>query len=91
MRYLICYDVTEDRRRNRVADTLKDYGRRIQFSVFIADLDEALSHRMMEAVRRVVDPEQDKIHVFPLCRACCARAEVMGLAETPKDEPYYII
>jgi CRISPR-associated protein Cas2 len=91
MRYIICYDVTEDHRRNRVADKLKDFGRRIQFSVFVADLDEALAHKMMEEVRREVDPEQDKIHVFLMCRACSAKTEVMGLAETPKDEPYYII
>jgi CRISPR-associated protein Cas2 len=91
MRYVVCYDVVDDRRRNRVADTLKDYGRRVQYSVFVADLDEELAHKMIEAVRREVSSEEDKVHVFLLCRACCGKAQMFGLAETPKDEPYYII
>jgi CRISPR-associated protein Cas2 len=91
MRYVVCYDVVDDHRRNRVADTLKDYGQRVQYSVFVADLDDALAHKMMEAVRREVNPEEDRVHVFLLCRSCCGKTETMGLAETPKDEPYYII
>ncbi len=32
--YLVCYDVTEDRERNRVAKVVEAFGLRIQFSVF---------------------------------------------------------
>lgn len=91
MRYLVCYDVTDDHRRNRIADTLKDYGARIQFSVFLADLDDALTLRMIEALKREIDAGQDKVHIFPLCRACSAKALMLGLADTPKDEAFYII
>lgn len=34
MFYLISYDIPDDRRRVRVAKTLKDYGDRVQYSVF---------------------------------------------------------
>ena len=74
-----------------MADTLKDYGQRVQYSVFVADLDEPLAHKMIETVRCEVNPEEDRVHVFMLCRSCCGKAQMLGLAETPKDEPYYII
>lgn len=32
--YLICYDIEEDRRRNRMAACLQRWGRRVQYSVF---------------------------------------------------------
>jgi CRISPR-associated protein Cas2 len=32
--YLVCYDVTEDRERNRVARVVETYGMRLQWSVF---------------------------------------------------------
>ena len=32
--YLICYDIEDDGRRNRVAKCLERWGRRVQYSVF---------------------------------------------------------
>lgn len=32
--YLICYDIEDDRERNRVAKCLERYGDRVQYSVF---------------------------------------------------------
>lgn len=37
--YVACYDIASDSRRARVADLLKSYGRRVQFSVFEIDVD----------------------------------------------------
>ena len=38
--YLVCYDITSDRVRNKIVKTLEGYGRRVQYSVFECDLDE---------------------------------------------------
>ena len=51
LEYVICYDLTDDRRRDRLAKTLLDYGKRIQHSVFVAHLDDELLERMMARVR----------------------------------------
>src|SRR6266496_4283053 len=39
MLYLVSYDVSDDNRRRRVMEALKDYGRRVQYSVFECNLD----------------------------------------------------
>lgn len=45
-RFLIAYDVSDDRRREKVAKLLQHYGQRVQYSVFIADLNPS-QHRTM--------------------------------------------
>ena len=68
MRYLVCYDIGDDKRRNRLADVLLDFGPRLQESVFLVDLDEELLDRMKERVGRTVDPMVDVVHVFRVLR-----------------------
>jgi CRISPR-associated protein Cas2 len=41
MHFVIAYDIEQDRRRNKVMSALKDYGLRVQYSVFECDLDRA--------------------------------------------------
>ena len=48
MKYVIAYDLADDRRRSRLVSLLLDYGARIQESVFFADLEEDLYVEMME-------------------------------------------
>ena len=47
MRYLICYDIADDRKREHLSKTLLNYGQRIQESVFAADLDEPLAAQLI--------------------------------------------
>lgn len=80
----ICYDVADDRRRARVAMTLKDFGRRAQRSVFEADLSEARFERLVRRLRRLVKPEEDSVRIYRLCEAC--RAKVVALCGPPPYE-----
>jgi CRISPR-associated protein Cas2 len=91
VRFVICYDVTDDRRRERLASTLLDFGRRVQESVFMATLDDELFGRMMKRVEQLVDAEADTLHVLPLCAACEGKVRRLGRAELPEDKPYYIV
>ena len=38
-RYLVAYDIREDKRLRRVHKTMKGYGWSLQYSVFVCDLD----------------------------------------------------
>jgi CRISPR-associated endonuclease Cas2 len=37
--YLVCYDITDDKRRDRVFKVCKNHGEHLQFSVFECDLN----------------------------------------------------
>jgi len=60
-RYLIAYDVPDDRRRTRLAKKLSAYGDRVQYSVFVCDLRPARLVRLRAAVRGLVQPDADSV------------------------------
>lgn len=62
--YLVCYDVTEDRERNRVAKVVEDYGLRIQFSVF----ECRLSRSALAELRRQLEALQLTTGGVAICR-----------------------
>ena len=91
MQYVICYDIADDRRRDRVAKALLDYGPRAQESVFVANLDEELAAKMWERLERLVDRDWDRVHVFEVCEACGKRTRVLGTAEVVEEREFYVI
>ena len=91
MEYVICYDIADDRLRDRVARALLDYGQRVQESVFVAHLDDELHGRMLARVEKLVEKSEDRIHVFALCNACEGKALSIGTGELPEDPLFVII
>ena len=80
MRFVICYDITDDRLRARV-----------QESVFVATLDDELLARLMERLRKLLDPLANKVHLFSQCRTCAGKIWQLGEGAVPKDQKYYIV
>ena len=46
--YLVSYDITPNRLRNKVAKTLEGFGKRVQYSVFECDLTEKRYEELYE-------------------------------------------
>jgi len=88
--FLISYDITDDRNRQRVANLLLDYGDRIQKSVFEADLDaDDVATILRKAEPLIV--EADSFRIYPLCKACRAGLILRGSATAAEDDSYAII
>lgn len=80
-RFLICYDVVDDPRRDRLAKVLQTYGDRIQYSVFLIDAKPAKLVRLRAAMRRVIDTDVDSVLVCslgPLTEGGTRRIEFIG-------------
>ncbi|WP_336704967.1 CRISPR-associated endonuclease Cas2 [Micrococcus terreus] len=60
-RWLIAYDVPDDKRRSRVAKTLEEYGDRIQYSVFIVDALPAGLVRLKSGLLGLIDTREDSV------------------------------
>jgi CRISPR-associated protein Cas2 len=83
--YLITYDVSEDRRRVRVARCLEGHGERVQYSVFRVHL----SRRALAALRVELERhlgETDGLLIVPLCATCAGRVLVRGGARDWNEE-----
>jgi len=79
MLYLISYDISENKRRTKLAKLLEGFGQRVLESVFECDLD-AQAYRVL---RRRIDwrlrpGEGDQLRIYRLCSACTAQVEVVG-------------
>lgn len=85
---VIAYDISEDRRRSRVAATLQAYGDRVQRSVFVATLEAETLREVRDRVDGIIDHDTDSVYVFRQCAACWDAIGIHGQA-TVEDEPLY--
>ncbi|MBE7557395.1 MAG: CRISPR-associated endonuclease Cas2 [Anaerolineales bacterium] len=73
---LVVYDISHDRRRTKLHNTLKDFGTPVQYSVFECLLDEAGLRRLKKAVGKVIKPRLDRVRYYPMCSECLRGVEV---------------
>ena len=81
--YLAAYDVTEPRRLRRALHVLRDYATGGQKSVFECFLDEAEKAELLARMDQLIDHEEDRFFVVPLCRR--AKTRTLGIGVKPID------
>jgi CRISPR-associated protein Cas2 len=89
--YVLVYDVVNDRRRNKLHRTLKDYGTAVQRSVFEFDLNAAEVQKMMKRVEALISPDEDTVRLYRLCAACLTETRIFGEGVLSLDPDFYII
>jgi CRISPR-associated protein Cas2 len=68
-RYLVAYDIREDRRLRNVATCMEGYGERIQYSVFICDLSDEEAVTMRGDIEVRIRQSEDSIMIIDLGNA----------------------
>ena len=91
MLHLLAYDIADDKRRAKTSKLLEGYGFRSEFSVFEADLDPADLVFLQADLLDIVDPDEDKLFIYPICQRC--RKAIIRLAGQPPpiDDNTFII
>ncbi len=79
--YLIVYDITNDRRRAKIAKTLEALGTRVQYSVFEIYLTEKEFDRMKHRIIKIIAEEEDSLRIYNLCEKCRQAIAVLGKGE----------
>lgn len=85
------YDIKDDKRRGRVAKTMEDYGKRVQYSVFECNLNDKILGNMQNKLSSIIDDEDDKIRIYRLCNSCLMTVQILGNGEITEDDEVYII
>ena len=88
---VVAYDVSEDRRRSRLAAVLQAYGDRIQRSVFLATLDAGTLQEITERAGEIVDLEVDSVYFFRQCGRCWDSVGILGQATAAPPEYYWAV
>jgi CRISPR-associated protein Cas2 len=90
MFYVISYDVADDARRNKVSETLLDYGHRVHYSVFECNLEDELAKKMIERLKNIIIANEDRVRIYSLCASCRERLQWFG-TKGPVEDPKVVI
>ena len=89
--WVITYDISDNKRRYRVARALSAYGERVQYSAFECRLDDREVSQLRQQVNGMIDAEADSVRWYPLCRPCYGRIVQQGEGGVSQDEGFYLV
>lgn len=86
----VAYDVSEDRNRRKVYQTLQRYGAWKQYSVFELEVSKTERVELEDELESHIDPSDgDRIRIYRLCSACLDATTDLG--SDPPDEQSNVI
>jgi CRISPR-associated protein Cas2 len=81
----ITYDVSDDKRRLRIARGLRDRGMRVLRSSFECEVADNERERLLKWLQASIDPRTDGVRIYPLCSICARRIVVFGIGPPPEE------
>jgi len=60
-RYLVCYDVSDEKRLQRTYKKMQGFGQPVQYSVFVCDLSPTGRVRLEEALTKILNMKEDRV------------------------------
>lgn len=91
MLVLVSYDISDDKRRQRVAKLLEGFGVRVLESVFECDLTQAQWAKLEKKLHRRLVAGQDRSRVYFLCETCSAKTQIFGGGSVESSPLTYIV
>lgn len=95
MRYVVAYDVEDDRARLRISKIVGRYGVRVQKSVFECTLEPETLARLTRRLERELEaaPGSGNVRIYRTCAECLAGSLGVGddLAEGMAGEPWLVV
>lgn len=90
--YIISYDISDDKRRNKIAKELEGYGERKQYSVFECDISASDHAKLWKQLGKLVDHNSDSILSYLLCKSCVNKSKQLGIKlAISRKVDYYIV
>ncbi len=91
MLVLVSYDISDNKRRQRVAKLLEGFGVRVLESVFECDLTQAQWAKLEKKLRRRLVDGQDRFRIYFLCETCTAKTQIIGEGSVERSPLAYIV
>lgn len=88
---VVSYDIVDDKKRTQIAKALKNYGERVQKSVFECRIDDRQFMRMKKTLEEIMDMNEDSIRYYFLCKGCIERIEISGWGTVAEEEKLIIV
>ncbi|MGH3942479.1 MAG: CRISPR-associated endonuclease Cas2 [Pseudonocardiaceae bacterium] len=89
---IVCYDITDDGRREDVAALLSGYGPRVQLSVFECEVRSQDELRKLRAeIRRRIDTLEDQVRLYPTTSHTFTERYIIGARVVEERSDYWIV
>jgi CRISPR-associated protein Cas2 len=91
--FLVCYDISDDKRLRQVFKTCRNYGDHLQYSVFECDLDAMEKLRLEFELSQIIDHVEDQVLFVSLGPAEGRGDRVitaLGIPYVKMDAPCYV-
>ena len=85
--YAITYDIPSDNRRVKIANVLKSYGERVQYSVFECWLSKSELEEAQTRLEKILKASEDSIRFYPSERTI----GILGLGSPSTEADILII
>ena len=85
MKYVVTYDISNDKRRTKLSDLLAAYGVRVNYSVFEIELSEAKRETLLHEIelKKLINKKYDSLRFYHLCENCVPKSFDVGNREDP--------
>lgn len=70
---VVAYDIAKTKSRNKVADLLSQYGKRMNLSVFECMLTVSQLRKLKVEVHKHLNPKKDQVIYYTLCMDCFSK------------------
>ena len=91
MKYVISFDVVEDRIRYQVVKVLREYGYRVQKSVFEGYYSQDEIKECKKKRYGIINCEEDSVRFYPLCKKCETEVGIQGIGKKIEELDYIIV
>ena len=79
MVHWIIYDITSDKKRNKIINLCEKMGMyRVQYSVFAGDINSTQLSSFIAQVNTLINKEKDSVYILPMCKKDYAEAHFLG-------------
>lgn len=86
---LVIYDIVDNKRRSKIAKTLKRYAFRVQKSAFEAHLTPSKYDILVSILTNLIDDKEDSVRIYKIRGKAAILS--MGIGRSPDDEEVIII
>ena len=84
-KYIVSYDISDDKRRRKFVKIIEDYGIRWQFSVFLCEFTVAEKKEFNTKIKKVINSKKDSVISIPTSPQTLERTEVIGVVDLTKS------
>lgn len=85
--YVVTYDISDDKRRDKVFKTLHGYGDHAQYSVFFCELNQEELVRLRMRLHKAIHHGEDQVLIVELGRAVRPLATALDVVGKSYDPP----